>query len=384
MHNIDKSDENFDIIQETLNQLNEKLASLLKQKKEYSWNNLDPRVAQIIGTNSKGLEKYKGGFRTLNIDSKKSLDKKYFSEGISFQNLFTHEILKSMGKDETWLFESWDANSSTQVVDNEELILSKLTDILTVVESTDYNVNEVLYRAFPTKRKNVDQTYFLLNNLLDWSSTNLLNTKEIDVYSFFMFWNMNREHINKKTELYKINRFKESQVSDESIKIIYLLLFLALFFHYFTTFCSGYKNLYSNIIKRKTNFSLPVQAIEFIDNEDRDELDSFEKETKDLYSKIVNIISDIFEYYESIKNEELYSELKKYITDFINKNKTITTIPPEIIANRMNMMCCFSIPVSEKNIKDIIKIYVNKEIVNSYEELSENLDNWREHINNEN
>ena len=34
MHNIDKSDENFDIIQETLNQLNEKLASLLKQKKE--------------------------------------------------------------------------------------------------------------------------------------------------------------------------------------------------------------------------------------------------------------------------------------------------------------------------------------------------------------
>ena len=289
-----------------------------------------------------------------------------------------------MGKDETWLFESWDANSSTQVVDNEELILSKLTDILTVVESTDYNVNEVLYRAFPTKRKNVDQTYFLLNNLLDWSSTNLLNTKEIDVYSFFMFWNMNREQINKKTELYKINRFKESQVSDESIKIIYLLLFLALFFHYFTTFCSGYKNLYSNIIKRKTNFSLPVQAIEFIDNEDRDELDSFEKETKDLYSKIVNIISDIFEYYESIKNEELYSELKKYITDFINKNKTITTIPPEIIANRMNMMCNFSIPVSEKNIKDIIKIYVNKEIVNSYEELSENLDNWREHINNEN
>ena len=103
-----------------------------------------------------------------------------------------------------------------------------------------------------------------------------------------------------------------------------------------------------------------------------------------LYSKIVNIISDIFEYYESIKNEELYSELKKYITDFINKNKTITTIPPEIIANRMNMMCYFSIPVSEKNIKDIIKIYVNKEIVNSYEELSENLDNWREHINNEN
>ena len=50
----------------------------------------------------------------------------------------------------------------------------------------------------------------------------------------------------------------------------------------------------------------------------------------------------------------------------------------------MNMMRYFSIPVSEKNIKDIIKIYVNKEIVNSYEELAENLDNWKEYINNEN
>ena len=117
MHNIDKCDENFDIIQETLNQLNEKLASLLKQKKEYSWNNLDPRVAQIIGTDSKGLEKYKGGFRTLNIDSKKSLDKKYFSEGISFQNLFTHEILKSMGKDETWLMKQLEANGCKEISD---------------------------------------------------------------------------------------------------------------------------------------------------------------------------------------------------------------------------------------------------------------------------